>query len=100
MQRMWVVLAAVVLSACADDVPVVKWSKPGASYDQFVLDRTACVKETRENSRPFILGGQRYGGSAYALDGGLFQSCMTERGYARDQNGYAAPSGDEIPLGP
>jgi hypothetical protein len=90
--------AALVLVGCAEDVPTVKWSKPGATYDQFVQDREACVSQAREESQPFYVGGQRYGGRPDALDSGLFFPCMAARGYRQDPNGFAAP--DIIPLSP
>jgi len=92
--------AVLVLAGCAEDVPTVRWSKPGATYDQFVADRAACVSEAREESQSFLLGGARYGGRKDALDAGRFVPCMIARGYARDPNGYAAPPGDELPLTP
>jgi len=94
---------AIALAGCAADRPVVRWSRPGATYDQFVQDRAACVEETRANSQPFFIGGSRFGssrGADAALDTGLFAPCMNSRGYAVDPKGYAAPPGDEIPLGP
>ncbi|HEY2446754.1 MAG TPA: hypothetical protein VGI20_13545 [Rhizomicrobium sp.] len=96
-------LAAVsVLAACAteDDVPVVRWSRPGASYDQFVADRAACVKETREQSAPFFIGGAPYGNRRSLLNTDLFVSCMSRHGFSRDPKGFAAPPGEEVPLGP
>ena len=96
----WLLGAAVALLGCAEDVPTMKWSKPGASYEQFVEDRTACVQQTQEQSRPFYLGGNRYGGRKNALDSGIFLPCMHGHGYVVDPNGYAAPPGDELPLSP
>jgi hypothetical protein len=91
-------LAALALAGCAEDVPTVKWSKPGATYDEFMQDRGACVGQAREESRPFYVGGQRYAGRPDALDSGLFFPCMAARGYRQDPNGFAAP--DIIPLSP
>ena len=95
--------AALLLAGCADDeAPSVHWSKPGASYDQFVADREACVKQTLQETRPFVLGGQSYGEhrNQPVLDSSRFFPCMAERGYSRDPNGFAVPPGDEIPLAP
>jgi len=90
--------AALMLAACTEDVPTVKWSKPGASYDQFVQDRDTCVSQAREESQPFYVGGARYAGRPDALDSGLFLPCMAARGYRQDPQGFAAP--DTIPLSP
>jgi hypothetical protein len=92
--------AALVLAACAEDVPTMKWSKPGTSYEEFVADRTACVQQSKEQSTTYYLGGVRYSGKPNVLDAGVFLPCMHERGYAPDPKGYAAPPGDELPLGP
>ena len=96
-------LAAVVVTACVDDeVPTVRWAKQGATFDQFVADRDACVEQTRQETRPFILAGQPYGEKSrgLVLDASRFVPCMNARGYHQDPKGFAAPSGDEIPLGP
>ncbi|HEY3637758.1 MAG TPA: hypothetical protein VGK90_06365 [Rhizomicrobium sp.] len=93
-------VCALALAGCAEDLPSVKWSKPGATYDQFVQDRAACVAEERQQSRPFYVGGARYAGRPDALDSGIFIPCMTSRGYHEDPKGYAAPSGDFWPLSP
>ncbi|HEX4159981.1 MAG TPA: hypothetical protein VHY79_16070 [Rhizomicrobium sp.] len=61
-------LAALALAGCAEDVPSVKWSKPGATYDAFVADREACASQAREQSEPFYVGGQRYAGRSDAVD--------------------------------
>jgi len=97
-----IVLLGVVLAlaGCAEDVPTMKWSRPGATYEQFVAERAACVEQSRAQSQSFYLGGSRYGGKKDVLDSGSFLPCMRERGYAPDPNGYAAPPGDELPLSP
>src|ERR1700719_2426306 len=99
-KAVWLLVAGVGLLVCAEYVPAMKGSKPGASYEQFVEDRTACVQQTQAESRPFYLGGNRYGGKKNVLEAGIFLPCMHEHGYASDPNGYAAPPGDELPLSP
>jgi hypothetical protein len=93
-------LAMLSLSACAEDVPTVRWSQPGASYDAFVQDRDACAKYTRAAEQPFYLGGAPFGGRPDAVDSGLFVPCMTAHGWHEDPKGYAAPPGDTFPLSP
>lgn len=95
-----VALAVVALSGCAEHVPAVRWSKPGATYDQFVQDRQACASQAREESQPFMAGGARYAGRSDAVDSGLFFPCMASRGYRQDPKGFAAPAGEEFPLSP
>jgi hypothetical protein len=102
MRKSGVVLAvaALALAGCAEDLPMVKWSKPGSTYDAFVADRKACAAEARERSEPFFVAGQHYAGRKDAVDSGLFFPCMTARGYRQDPNGFAAPRDDWFPLSP
>ena len=92
--------AVLALVACAEDVPTMKWSKPGASYEEFEADRTACVEQSHAASKTYYLGGVRYSGKPNVLDAGIFLPCMHDHGYALDPKGYAAPPGDEMPLSP
>jgi hypothetical protein len=91
---------AFVLAACAEDVPTMKWSKPGGTYEEFVADRQACVEESQAQAKTFYLNGVRYSGKRDVLDSGTFLPCMHEHGYSPDPNGYAAPPGEEMPLAP
>lgn len=93
-------LAALALAGCAEDVPTVRWSKPGATFDQFTQDRAACASQAREQSQPFYVGGARYAGRSDAVDSGLFFPCMSARGYRQDPNGFAAPPDDAFALFP
>lgn len=88
------------LAGCAEDVPTMKWSKPGATYEQFVADRAVCVTRSEAASRTYYVGGVRHNGNPDVLDAGVFLPCMNSLGYSSDPKGYAAPPGDEIPLGP
>jgi hypothetical protein len=92
--------AALALSGCANDLPDVRWSKPGVTYDQFVQDRDDCATQAREQSQPFYVAGQRHAGRSDAVDSGLFFPCMTSRGYRQDPSGFAAPSDKAFPLSP
>jgi hypothetical protein len=92
--------AALVLAACVEDVPTMKWSKPGATYEQFVADRAACVTQSRAASKTYYIAGVRYSGKPNVLDAGIFLPCMQDHGYSADPKGYTAPSGDEMPMSP
>ena len=92
--------ATLALCGCADDLPSVKWSKPGASYDAFVKDRQDCAGQARAQSQPFYVAGQRHAGRSDAVDSGLFFPCMAARGWRQDPNGYAAPPDDAFALSP
>jgi len=96
----WLLGAALMLAACAEDVPTMTWSKPGATYDEFVADRAACVAQSKADSRTYYVGGVRYRGNPDALDSGIFLPCMHDHGYSVDPKGFAAPPGEEIPLSP
>jgi len=103
MQTSRVVLAVIVLllAGCAEeDVASVRWSQPGATYDQFVQDRDACANQARERSQPFFVAGQRYAGRSDAVDSGLFFPCMAARGWRQDPKGFAPPPGEEFALSP
>jgi hypothetical protein len=78
----------------------MKWSKPGASYEEFVADRRACVEESQAQAKTFYLNGVRYGSNPNVLDPGAFLPCMHGHGYSPDPNGYAAPPREEMPVGP
>ena len=64
------------------------------------VDLSCKVERSRQASRTYYIGGVRYSGKPNVLDSGIFLPCMNEFGYVRDPKGYAAPPGDEIPLGP
>ena len=96
----WLLGIAFALAACAEDAPTMKWSKPGAAYEDFVADRAACVEESKAQSKTYYLGGVRYSGKPNVLNPGVFLPCMHDRGYVPDPKGYAAPPGEEMPLGP
>ncbi|HEY3777320.1 MAG TPA: hypothetical protein VGL35_04630 [Rhizomicrobium sp.] len=93
-------LAVLALAGCAENVPTVRWSKPAASYDEFVQDRAACASTAREESQPFYLGGTRYAGRPDAVESGLFVPCMAARGWHEDPKGFAAPPDDRFALWP
>ena len=112
---------AFAVSACSvETAPVTKWSKPGASYAEFELDRTQCIKVARISSNGFYLAGVGYPGRASGigrffgnvehqldvddpeLNRGIsqdvFTRCMNGHGYHADLNGFAPPEGEEVPM--
>jgi len=117
--------AAFALSACASEpeaVPVAKWSKPGGDQAAFVSVHDQCVKDVQAGSASFFVAGERYPGTNGAvaefvddigadfgfedpapgrgIDQDMFHRCMNSHGWSLDQNGFGAPPGDEVPMGP
>jgi len=117
--------ATFLLSACASEpeaVPVAKWSKPGGDQASFVTVHDQCVKDVRGSSTSFFVAGERYPGTNGAVgefiddigadfgfedpapgrgvDQDMFHRCMNSHGWALDQNGFAPPPGDEVPMSP
>jgi hypothetical protein len=100
------VLAALVISSCAT-APLAprKWSKAGASYDEFLKDRYACILEARgRTSSSFAQGGTQYGPgygasrSDDAIKANIFLPCMAARGYREDPMGFGPPPGGTVYL--
>ena len=90
-----------VVAGCATDSSLVaKWSKPGASLDDFMKARQACIDEARAQSGGYYIGGVKYKASSEAISAGAFIPCMGAHGFARDPNGFTAPEGDEVQMGP
>ena len=116
------VIAVLALSACSSEPPVVvKWSKPGASYDAFVAVHARCMRAVESQDGSYFLAGERYPGPPTTMGGivadagkplgiadprpdvrpslSLFTSCMNAQGYMRDPKGYALPPDDQTAMG-
>lgn len=116
-----VTLACLALFACAEEPAVVmKWSRPGASGDEFVAERAACIDFVDKQTRPFYVAGPRdpayHSGMAELVadveadlhlrdpalsnfDTELFRRCMNGHGWHVDPEGFAAPDGDTVAMG-
>ncbi len=57
------------------------FSKQGGTYEQYLADRFECLKAA---SGP------------YCVNGGLFNSCMNQKGWQEDSNGYKPPQGSTV----
>ena len=91
---------AMLVAGCESDSGVVaKWSKPGASYDDFLKARSDCMAEARAQSGGYYIGSVYYPAKGDRVSASDFVPCMGAHGYAADPKGYAAPEGDEIELG-
>lgn len=114
-------IVALAVSACSSEPePVVKWSKPGASYDAFLTVRAQCLHAVESRDGSFFIAGERYPGAPTLLGGivdeigspfgmhdtrsdvgpdpQLFSHCMNANGYTRDVKGYAAPADERVPM--
>ena len=71
--------------------PIALWSKPNASYDAFLKDRSTCIQTTRLPT-PVATASTGTVVGAY-----LFWPCMTTRGWRYDPAGsYGPPLGGEV----
>jgi hypothetical protein len=92
-------LALVLIStACTPaPLPVLGWSKPGATSDDYLKDRYQCILDARSQ-----VGGavsNAYGGAAAArqeISASVFMPCMSARGWSQDQNGFRPPPGGAV----
>ena len=81
-------------------IPVMRWSKPGATQDEFMRDRYACIQDARRRvSSAYVQGGAGYAESGEIISRDVFVPCMGAHGYALDPNGtFVAPPGGVIQL--
>lgn len=92
-------LLAVVLQSCAPAPKIIKFSKPGATYDDYLKDRYACMQEGRTHvSNGFVDNGTGFINGGDVISGSLVISCMAARGYSQDPNGFGPPPGGIVPL--
>lgn len=97
------VLVTLLLSGCsaASDkpLPVMRWTKGGASYNDYLGVRYRCAQEA---SRQVSVGSYgTYGGehqSRPVVSMGLFQACMGAAGWRQSATGYAPPPGEAIQM--
>ena len=96
-----IVTLTMALSACAPQLPqIALWSKPGASYDAFLQDRSACIQAARTTSGGFVSGGVGElppGAALSSVNAQIFWPCMAARGWSYNPaGGYGPPSGYEV----
>ena len=79
-------------------VQPLRFSKPGATNEQFLTDRYQCIQEARTRVSAASYG--TYGGGAASnvyVDRGTMLSCMAARGYIAGLDGqFSAPPGGVI----
>jgi hypothetical protein len=94
--RMLVVAIVVLASAaCAAPPPlqaVTRFTRAGATQEEYMADRYACYQESAQNASGAYVGP--YGGassSGVVHSRGTWLACMGARGYVTDPNGALAP---------
>ena len=93
------VAALAALQACAPQQPPIHyWSKPGATYDDFLKDRYACIQDARSRvSDAFVQGDFGAASSDEVITANIFLPCMAARGYREDPTGpFGPPPGGGI----
>lgn len=92
------------LGACAHKIiPITHFSKDGATQQQFMIDRYACIKEAQKSVSSSLINTNSYGGygsshSNVVTDRGMFMGCITARGYMPDPNGPLYPPAEAVVL--
>ncbi|WP_428539205.1 hypothetical protein [Rhodopila sp.] len=77
--------------------PVMLWSKPQGTYDQYLKDRYACIQDARTNvSRAFVSNGFGSGASGQIISRGVLVSCLAARGYVQSPTGFGPPPGAAV----
>lgn len=87
------------LSACVTPPPpTARFTKPGATQEQYMADRYACYQESAQTASGAYVDA--YGGassSGVVHSRGAWLACMGARGYVIDPNGaLVAPPGMEV----
>ena len=100
-----IVTLTLALSACAaPQLPqIALWSKPGASYDAFLQDRSACIQAARTTSGGFVSGGvgdllpPDAALSGDVVNAQIFWPCMAAHGWGYNPaGGYGPPPSTEV----
>lgn len=89
--RYTLLLAGLLTSGCASQP--VRFSHATADDRTYIKDRYQCLQEARGQHAQGSRAGYESKG---VVNGGLFRSCMSARGYRPDPNGqFAPPPGTE-----
>jgi hypothetical protein len=93
------IVAAIIiltLSACAGP-HIYLWAKPGASYDDYLKDRYACLQDARVPvSSGFMYNGVGSMSSGQAISLPVMVSCLSAKGWVESPTGFAPPPGAAV----
>jgi hypothetical protein len=101
MRPLMVFMAGSVLAAsgCApqQQPPTILWAKAGATYDEYLKDRYACIMDARAP----VSSGVTYDGAGSMRSGQIISrdimfACMSAHGYAQSPNGFGPPPGGTV----
>ncbi len=93
------IAVAAAVAGCAIQ-PIHRWSRPGATYRDYLQDRYACVKDARATAGSGYLLSNGVGAesSGPVISSSVFMPCMAAKGWSLDPNGFQPPPGGVVPL--
>lgn len=95
--KRFLALAAVVLTGCAGAPETFRLAKPGATYDEFLKARFACIQSARSQETVGAATGAVAGlRSSEIVRTDIYLACMNAAGYQRAADGFEPPAGASI----
>jgi starvation-inducible outer membrane lipoprotein len=97
-------MLALTLAACSSaptaPQPPAKFTKPGATQEQFMSDRYACYQAAQQQiGGPLMNASPGAASPQVVASRSMWLSCMQARGYVPDPNGsLSAPAGSQLPF--
>jgi hypothetical protein len=88
-------VGALALATCSQarpqqQPPITGWTKLGASYDDYLKERSECILASRVAAS---------GTPGQAVSSSIVARCMNARGWVRDDaHGFKPPSGEEVEM--
>lgn len=94
MYRVLLSVSILALCGCAS-TEMIRFSKPGASQEEFMRDRYGCLQETQQDVG---IANEHGAVRRSVTNAPLYNSCMAVKGYQLDPKGaFAPPAGTETP---
>ena len=93
------VLACSVIGCATTDIPLLRWSKAGATYDDYLKDRYACITDGRTRvASGSAIGQMASASSVEVVNAEIVMACLAARGYRQDPMGFGPPEGGVVQL--